>query len=102
MPKKAKTYDEPSQAEAMEFMYQVLVNGQLDLRNEWNGWKLRGPYLVAPNGDRILPQRLLGLLYTEKLQKRVYQATKANAAAKAKPAPLADLGVVVMPRRRVA
>lgn len=101
MPRKAKTHETPSQEDAMQFMYQVLVNGQLDMQNEWKGWKLRGPYLVAPNGDRIMPQRLLGLLYVEKLQKRVLAAGKKKLQATA-PAPLADTGVVVMPKRRVA
>lgn len=89
----------PTKQDAENFMYQVMVNGHLDLANEWSGWKLRGPYLVAPNGDRILPQRLIGLLYVEKLQKRVHAASKAKPAPLA---PLATLGVVAVPRRRVA
>lgn len=53
-----------------DFRYQVEVLGHFDFNNEWSGWKLRGPYLVSPSGDRILPQRLLGILLTESLRKR--------------------------------
>lgn len=101
MATKRKHIEQPTEQNALDFMYQVQVTGHLDLGNEWKGWKLRGPYLVAPNGDRILPQRLLGLLYVEKLQKRVMVASRKSAAAAA-PSPLADLGVIALPRRRVA
>jgi hypothetical protein len=98
----AKRIKQPTQQQAMDFMYQVKVQGHLDLGNEWAGWKLRGPYLVSPHGDRILPQRLTGLLYGETLRKRVYKAARAEAVAQPAAAPIPSIGVTVLPRRRVA
>lgn len=86
-------------ADALNFMYQVKVEGHLDLENEWRGWKLRGPYLVSPFGDRILPQRLIGLLLGEQLRKK-YLRPKVGAVVPLTPDPLPL--VVAMPRRHVA
>lgn len=38
---------------------------QLDLIGEWYGWRLRGRHLVSPDGERITPERLRGLLWRD-------------------------------------
>ena len=38
------------------------VHGALDLEGAWLGWRLRGRDLVSPDGDRISPERLRGLM----------------------------------------
>lgn len=39
--------------------------GQLDLPGEWYGWRLKGRHLVSPDGDRLTPERLRGLIYRD-------------------------------------
>ena len=41
------------------------VHGALDLEGAWLGWRLRGRDLVSPDGDRISPERLRGLMFLE-------------------------------------
>lgn len=91
--------DQSSEEQALNFMHQVKVDGWLDMENEWRGWKLRGPYLVSPFGDRILPQRLIGLLLGESLRKK-YLKPRPGAISPRTPDPLPV--VVQLPRRRVA
>ena len=54
------------------------VYGQVDLRGDWQGWRIRGRSLISPQGDRIAPGRLVGILFSERLRlelerKRVHQ-----------------------------
>jgi hypothetical protein len=79
-------------------MYQVTVDGALDLGNEWQGWRLRGRYLITPDGDRILPQRLLGLVMLEGMRVSRRRAGAAPGPRVPDPLPV----VVELPRRRVA
>lgn len=65
---------------ADDFMHQVLVDGVLDLGNAWQGWRLRGDQLISPDGDRVTPLRLSGLLFVESLQKRRRKKSPAGAA----------------------
>ena len=44
------------------------VFGKVDLRGDWQGWKIRGRELVSPDGDRINYRRLRGLLFTQSLR----------------------------------
>ncbi len=37
---------------------------------EWTGWKVRGRYLIAPDGQRIHQRRLLGLMWREEQELR--------------------------------
>lgn len=41
-----------------------------DFTEEWYGWRLRGRFLVSPDGDRITSERLRGILFREDLRKR--------------------------------
>ena len=99
-PRKFSAPDAPTPAQALAFVHQVKVDGWLDLGNEWQGWKLRGPYLVSPAGDRILPQRLLGICMTEAMRTRarVKRAHAPQGPRQPDPLPI----VVQLPRRRVA
>lgn len=49
-----------------------------DLEGPWAGWRLRGRYLVAPGGERLNAQRLVGMLLEEALRLRLAKARKAN------------------------
>jgi hypothetical protein len=76
-------------------MYQVKVDGWLDLGNDWTGWRLRGKYLVSPAGDRISPQRLLGICFVESLRRRPKSTAPTPAPRYPDPLPV----VVQLPRR---
>lgn len=55
-------------------LYREKVLGHVDLSADWAGWKLRGAWLISPDGDRINPLRLRGLLFAEAGQRRVSKA----------------------------
>jgi hypothetical protein len=57
--------------QALHFMYDFLVNGCIDFRGLWQGWKLRNRDLVAPDGARISRQRLEGLLWRDAMELRL-------------------------------
>ncbi|KFN42137.1 hypothetical protein N789_14640 [Arenimonas oryziterrae DSM 21050 = YC6267] len=48
--------------------------GHFDLADSWDGWKVRGDWLISPDGDRINAQRLAGLLFVDSLSKRAAKA----------------------------
>lgn len=55
-----------------------LTANKVQLSRDWYGWRFAGRDLVSPHGDRVNPQRLLGLLWREKAKRnprpaRVYQ-----------------------------
>ena len=77
-------------------MYSVLVENRCDFGNEWQGWRMRGSYLISPDGDRVSARRLRGLLFSASLAKP-RRASKPAIA----PAPLPS-NVVELPVRRVA
>jgi hypothetical protein len=51
-----------------------------DFFGEWYGWRLRGRYLVSPDGQRLTRERLLGLLVRDSLELRVAGLTTRQAA----------------------
>ena len=51
-------------------VYARAVTCHDDLTAEWSGWKLRGRVLISPEGDRITPARLRGMLFVESLRGR--------------------------------
>jgi hypothetical protein len=58
------------------------IHGALDLEGAWLGWRLRGRDLVSPDGDRISPTRLRGLMFLEAVTRRkVRRAAKPAAVA---------------------
>lgn len=54
--------------------YQEKVLGHIDLTGDWAGWRLRGKWLISPEGDRINPLRLRGLLFREANEQRRHKA----------------------------
>lgn len=42
----------------------------MDFDEDWLGWRLRGRYLVSPDGQRITRERLVGLLFRDELELR--------------------------------
>lgn len=42
----------------------------VDLFDEWHGFRIRGRYLIGPDGDRMTPERLRGLLFRDYLELR--------------------------------
>lgn len=59
-------------------LYAEKVLGHVDLAADWAGWRLRGRWLISPEGDRINPQRLRGLLFRESNEKRRHKAGKQS------------------------
>lgn len=51
-------------------LYQRNVYGRQHLTAEWQGWRLAGRVLVSPDGDRISPERLRGILFREAMRVR--------------------------------
>jgi hypothetical protein len=47
-----------------QFNEQIL--NHITLTAEWTGWKFKGKDLVSPDGLRISPERLRGILWHEK------------------------------------
>ena len=41
-----------------------------DFDQDWLGWRLRGRYLISPDGQRITRERLAGLLFRDELELR--------------------------------
>jgi len=54
--------------------------GHFALVNEWAGWRFAGRELVSPEGLRINPERLRGILHAEK-QKAVTRGQFAQETA---------------------
>lgn len=55
-------------------VYAEKVIGHVDLAADWAGWRLRGRWLISPEGDRINPERLRGILFREANEKRRHKA----------------------------
>ncbi|GAA5008838.1 hypothetical protein [Pseudoluteimonas lycopersici] len=51
--------------------YQRVVYGTAPLYGPWHGWRTAGRYLVAPSGERLTVERVLGLLWAEKNRRRI-------------------------------
>lgn len=46
------------------------VHNLTPLHGPWAGWRMAGRVLVSPDGDRIAPERLRGLMFRESLERR--------------------------------
>lgn len=51
-------------------LYDRTIYNKTDLHGAWNGWRMAGRVLVSPDGDRISPERLRGILIVEELRHR--------------------------------
>lgn len=62
-------------AESSAAHFARVVENKTALHGDWEGWRLSGRFLIAPgNAGRILPARLLGMLWEER--SRVAQVRK--------------------------
>lgn len=64
-------------------LYAEKVIGHVDLAAEWAGWRLRGRWLISPEGDRINPERLRGILFREANEKRRHRAGQKSGLQEA-------------------
>ena len=60
--------------------YDRLVHNRVTLTAEWAGWRLAGRCLVSPDGDRIAPERLRGILFAEASRQRLAKLRQAHRA----------------------
>lgn len=59
----------------------------IDLIGDWYGWRVRGRFLISPDGQRIPRERLVGLLFRDANELRLagfVSRRKAEANARAK------------------
>lgn len=52
----------PTYEQALQFMSDAMLYQRIDLTGPWQGWKIRGQYLVAPDKERIMMRELVGML----------------------------------------
>lgn len=52
----------PTPEQAMQFVVDAVLYQNIDLTGPWQGWKIRGQYLVSPERDRIPVRELVGVL----------------------------------------
>lgn len=71
----------PTPEEALQFMHDALVYQRIDFTGRWHGWRMRGRDLVSPDGDRISPERLTGLLWRVQAEARRDAARAKREAA---------------------
>lgn len=58
------------QAEHPEAHHARIVYNRTPLYGPWAGWRMAGRDLISPDGDRINPRRLAGILWAEKSRAR--------------------------------
>lgn len=68
-------------AETTPEHYARVVYGTGPLYGPWAGWRIAGRFLVAPDGKRLTPERLRGLLWTEEHRRRAEQKTRSGSEA---------------------
>src|SRR5690554_3425210 len=59
-------------------LYQQTVYNHHWLSAEWLGWRFAGRDLVSPEGDRITPERLRGLLWRQQAEVRPHDTRRAR------------------------
>lgn len=61
--------------------YDRTVHNRTALHGPWTGWRMAGRELVSPDGDRIAPERLRGLMFRAELEARRDRARARTAKA---------------------
>lgn len=61
---------QPCPNDCASALYARQVHGIQPLHGPWDGWRLAGRDLVGPDGDRISPERLRGLLWRQQAEAR--------------------------------
>lgn len=59
-------------------LYDRTVYNRQHLSGPWTGWRMAGRELVSPDGDRITPERLRGLLWRQASEQRLAQVRARN------------------------
>jgi hypothetical protein len=56
----------------------------IDLVDEWEGWRIRGRFLISPDGDRLTIGRIKGLAWRDhfELRREGYASRRAAEAGK--------------------
>ena len=62
---------------------------------DWYGWRMAGKDLVSPEGTRISPTRMKGIVWRIESEARLAQAAARNTARKA--VRQADVKVLIVP-----
>lgn len=70
----------PTADDAMRFMADAVLYQRVDLTGPWQGWRVRGRDLVAPDGQRVSTQRLEGLLWRDAMELRLAGYTSRKKA----------------------
>lgn len=67
------------------YEWRIYGNGPLHGR-WWSGWRIAGRELVSPDGQRISPERLRGLLFRESSEARIAKAKMLDRTGEVIPA----------------
>ena len=95
-----RAMNKPSNEEAMNLAFDLMVNNRCDFHGEWNGWKMRGKHLVSPTGQQMGIRRLQGLLWRDEMElRRAGYASRKKAEAESRKNQMVK--VVVVPLRQV-
>lgn len=65
-------------------LHDRVATNHVHLSQQWQGWRLAGRDLVSPDGDRINPQRLRGLLFRQAAEARLHAAKARRKPAQPK------------------
>lgn len=60
--------------------WERVVRNHTDLTGDWYGWKMRGKELVSPDGQRISPERMKGILWRLQAEERLARAKRIREA----------------------
>lgn len=55
-------------------LYDRTVYNRQHLSGPWTGWRMAGRDLISPDGDRISPERLRGLLWRQQAEAKLAAA----------------------------
>lgn len=80
-------------------IYQRTVENKTKLYGEWEGWRLAGKWLIAPNGQRMMQARVLGMAWAEK-RRDIDDRRKARERGKAKDSVIITLSRIMPARER--
>jgi len=62
--------------------YDRVIYNQTALYGPWRGWRLAGRWLVSPDGDRLLPERLRGIVFTERHRRQSQRSRETPPIAR--------------------
>lgn len=75
------TFCRHCKAETDASHYRRVVENHTPLYGPWEGWRMAGRDLIAPDRQRISPERLRGLLFRQASEQHLVRAReKCNAA----------------------